>query len=119
MTSAHEFGAFSGRASRNVFTLNDFKGSDSTRYQKPRISQDTVSVARPYMNRHPKGRTIQHTALWVTLGVVSMCSTSLLFASGYYATPTILVALILQITLTIVSIIACLIIHYALRKKLV
>ncbi|WP_349821385.1 hypothetical protein ABCH17_00010 [Chlamydia abortus] len=118
MTSAHEFGAFSGRANRNVFTLNDFKGSDSTRYQKPRISQDTVSVARPYTDRHPKGLTIQHTALWVTLGVVSMCSTSLLFASGYYATPTILVALILQITLTIVSI-ACLIIHYALRKKLV
>ncbi|AEG85521.1 hypothetical protein [Chlamydia psittaci] len=118
MISAHAFGAFSGRANRNVFTLSDFKSSDSTRDQRPRISQDTVSRTSPRMDRQPKCRMIQHTALWVTLGVVSICSMSLLLTSGYYATPTILVALILQIILTLVSM-ACLMINYALRKKLV
>ncbi|QXE27118.1 hypothetical protein [Chlamydia buteonis] len=118
MTSAHAFGAFSGRANRNVFTLSDFKSSDSTRYQRPRTSQDPVSITRPHIDRHPKCHMIQHTALWVTLGVVSLFSISLLLTSGYCATPTILVALIVQIILTIVSI-ACLIIKYTLRKKLV
>ncbi|SYX08957.1 hypothetical protein C834K_0499 [Chlamydia poikilotherma] len=116
MTAAHGYGAFAGRSSRNVFTLDDFKKRDPDAPTTSRgTTGRTVSIARPCVDRHPTCPMVQHTALWVILGLTAALSACLLLASGCLSMPTIIVALIIQIVLIIISI-TCLIIKY--RKEI-
>ncbi|QVE49016.1 hypothetical protein SBV42_04490 [Chlamydia crocodili] len=119
MTTAHGYGAFAGRPSRNVFTLSDLNNQGSTDSHDSetsgRTTGRTVSIARPCVDRHPTCPMIQHTALWVILGLTAALSTCLLLASGCLSIPAIIGALIIQIVLIVVSI-ACLIIKY--RKEI-
>ncbi|AAP05219.1 hypothetical protein [Chlamydia caviae] len=119
MTSAHEYGAFAWRPSRNVFTLSDLDRRSSTHSQDSRTSKRdssrTVSIAKPCIERHPKCPMVEHTALWVCLGVAAALSACLLLASGCYSMPTIIAALIIQ-SILIVASITCLIINY--RKEI-
>ncbi|WP_375793373.1 hypothetical protein O1W69_04540 [Chlamydia sp. 12-01] len=111
MTAAHGYGAFAGRPSRNVFTINDLDHKDSTDSHSRETSKRTVSIGRPWIERYPTCPMVQHTALWVILGLAATLSTCLLLASGYCSIPTIIAVLVIQIALIVVSI-TCLIIKH-------
>ncbi|MEF9497171.1 hypothetical protein [Chlamydia sp. 04-14] len=115
MTKAHGYGAFAGRPNKNVFTLSDLNHRDSANSRDSEISGRTtgrtVSIARPCVDRYPTCPMVQHTALWVILGVITALSACLLLASGCLSMPTIIAALIIQIVLIVVSV-TCLIIKY-------
>lgn len=103
---AHEYGEFSHRPGRNIFTLSDIQTSTNSESQECTFSSHTVSggSSRFLFLSAP-------SALWVVLGLLATLSSCCILESGYHSVPVLIVALVVQIVLAVVSVV-CLIIKH-------